>query len=176
MKRISILIVVALLGQESVLAGEPTTPGQDLRSVFIFANVGSLEIMNLGIGLQLSEQYSLALASSAFALGGKVYILPETALGIGVRGSYYFSPDGRTKFLWANVISCDLMYLLPHQADQKISFHSPGGVGIEAIIGRDGIVGSGIGISWGVGMAMSIHSEKPPLFFPAIKLGLHIDV
>jgi hypothetical protein len=138
--------------------------------------MGALEFLSVGFLVQTSDQYSLGLVSSAFILNGRGFMFPNSALGVGVRWSYYFSPDGKDKFLWANAIVVDVQYLLPNRNSRLITMRNPGGVGFEAVVGRDGVPGAGLGIIWGVGLAGSFHSEVPPLLTPAIRLGLHLDI
>jgi hypothetical protein len=147
-----------------------------LRSVSTFASVGYMELGSVGILVQVADQFSLGLVASSFAVNAPGFILPDAARGFGLRGAYYFSQDGKNKFLWANAIIADVQYLLPRRNGGKLSTINPGGVGIEVMVGRDGIVGSGIGILWGFGIAGSFYSETPPLIMPAIRLGFHVDV
>jgi hypothetical protein len=141
----------------------------------IFMSVGALELVGDGFLIQLSDESSLGLASSWFVVNSGGFNATAT-LGVGARYSYYFSRDGKNKFLWANAIVVDAQYLLPTANGQTLSIENPGGIGIEAVVGRDGIVNPGVGIIWGFGLAASFHSEGPPLVFPAIRLGLHVDV
>jgi hypothetical protein len=113
--------------------------------------------------------------TSQFVLRGRWFIFPHTAPGFGVRGAYYFSRDGRNTFLWANAITADLQYLLPTRNGRLISMDNPGGIGLEAVVGRDGLVGQGIGVLWGAGVAASFYSERPPLLSIAFRLGIHLD-
>lgn len=153
----------------------PPDPATRPRYVSVALTMGSLEIMSAAVLVQLSEKYSLGLVASAVALYGGRGPFFNATWGAGVRWSYYFSRDGKGKFLWANVIAVDCQYLLPER-DRHIMWRNPGGVGLEAVVGRDGYVGPGLGITWGAGVSMSLHHDVPPLFFPALRLGLHVDV
>ena len=95
---------------------------------------------------------------------------------LGLRGSYYFSPDGSGLFLKCNNLTCDIMYLPPYDIPPDGNRFRPSGVGIETTVGRDCTVSSGLGIFWAVGLSMSFHRDVSPLFFPALKFGVHIDL
>jgi hypothetical protein len=170
---IGFLILVQWSSAESQLV---SSQARASRSVSAFASVGYMEFVSGGILIQVADQYSLGLVASGFVVSERGFIFPDAALGVGVRGAYYFSRDGKNKFLWANAVLADVQYLVPRRKGGMVSTANPGGVGIEVMVGRDGIVGSGIGILWGVGIAGSFYSETPPLIMPAIRLGFHLDV
>ncbi len=164
-----------LLGQIQPMPQLPLDPGSRTRHVSVFMTMGALEFLSAGFLVQLSDQYAMGLVTSAFILNGPGYFGPDAALSLGVRWAYYFSRDGKDKFLWANAVIVDCHYLLP-QRDRTVTWRNPGGVGLEAVVGRDGVVGPGLGIIWGVGIAASLHHDVAPLLFPAIRLGLHLDI
>ncbi len=172
------VLVVGLLSaqaQTGPMPKLPPDPATRTRYVSVFATMGALELMSAGFLVQVSEKQALGLVASDFILSGPAFILPPGAWGIGPRWAYYFSRDGKNKFLWANAITVDCQYLLPVR-ERKISWGNVGGVGLEAVVGRDGIVGPGLGIIWGAGISMSFHKDTPPLITPAIRLGFHLDV
>lgn len=157
-------------------AEEQIPPRPNTRTVSVFGSIGALEFISLGVNIQASDRWSFGLVGSAFMVGGKGFIFPAAARGIGIRGSYHFSPDGKNNFLWANIISADVQYLLRERREVKFGLRNPGGIGIEAVVGRDCAVGRGIGILWAAGLAISIHSEFPPLVTPAVRVGFHVDM
>ena len=140
------------------------------RHVSAFGSFGLLEVVGVGLSVQLADQYSLGLITTGVALGRG-----GSAIGVGFRGSYYFSRNGEDAFLWANVIMVDCQYLFPSR-ETIVSIRDPGGIGIEGLVGMDHVVNPGLGILWAFGVAMNFHSETPPLLLPAFRLGLHIDV
>jgi hypothetical protein len=176
---VRLLVVFAVLtvtASQCAFAYDTTPTFEDTRRVSLFMSIGALEIANLGVNIQLSEQYSVGMVASKFILGGPGYLARNATTGVGLRGSYYFARNGEEKFLWANVIAVDLQYLFLYKQDEKLSLRNPGGIGFEGIVGRDGIIGPGVGVLWGVGVAASFHSEEPPLVFPAFRVGLHVDI
>ncbi len=151
-------------------------PGPEARHLSVFGSFGFLELASAGILYQFSDQYAFGAIVTRSALGGRSYFGPNNTAGIGIRGSYYFDRTGSTNFLWSNVISVDCQYLFVIREGKTVTFHNPGGLGVEAIVGRDGFIGPGIGILWGAGLSATFHSEYPPLFFPAFRLGVHFDI
>ena len=95
---------------------------------------------------------------------------------LGMRGSYFFNADGREMFLGVNNATCDLMYLTPYDIPADGNRFKPSGVGIEMTVGHDCVLDSGVGIYWGAGFSLSIHRDAPPMLFPALKCGLHLDL
>ena len=164
-------IVVVLTPASSQL---PVTDQPPIRDISFFTSLGVLQLASVGFLVQLSDQSSLGIVTSAVILKG--HGLPNGTLGLGARWSHYFSRDGKNKFLWANAIVMDAQYLFPTRNAPTLSMKSPGGVGIEAVVGRDGIVGPGLGILWGFGLAATFHSQERPLITPALRLGLHVDI
>jgi hypothetical protein len=132
--------------------------------------------MCIGVNLQCTDQYALGIIGTRSALGGSSYFGPNNTAGLGIRGSYYFDRTGFATVLSSNVITVDCQYLFVIREGKTATFHNPGGLGVEAIVGRDGFIGPGIGILWGVGISATFHSEYPPLFFPAFRLGVHFDL
>lgn len=146
------------------------------RSTSIFLSIGSLQVLCIGTSFQLNEKYSVGVVSSFYGLAGS-YITPRVTLGLGCRGAYYFSLDGKDKFLCANNISIDLEYLFPiNPSKREKAIEKIGGIGAEIIVGRDSIVGKGFGFNWGCGLSMSAHGEAKLLLAPALKLGFHVDL
>ena len=176
MNRIIGILLLSLAVWSATMSQTPNDQPKSSRDVSVFMSVGYLELIGAGFLVQMSDQYSLGLLASGFAVSERGFIFPHAALGLGFRGSYYFSRDGKSKFLWANAITADVQYLLPRREGGLLSMNNPGGVGIEAVIGRDALVGPGIGILWGVGIAGAFYSEAPPLVMPAFRFGFHIDI
>jgi len=175
MQRAFLVALVSFLLWSPANSQSPDDQPEPSRDISVFMSAGVLEFVSAGFLIRLSDQYSLGLVTSQVVLRGRWFIFPHAAPGFGVRGAYYFSRDGRNKFLWANAITADLQYLLPTRNGRLISMHNPGGIGLEAVVGRDGLVGEGIGILWGAGVAASFYSENPPLLSIAFRLGIHLD-
>jgi hypothetical protein len=172
--KIMILIAVSLA---RVHASDKPLEERPMRTVSVFGSFGALEALCIGITFQSSESYSVGLIAGAFIIGGRAFMFPNSAGGFGVRNSYYFNTTGKGKFLFANVLSSDIMYLFPfeHPGD-KISNNNPGGIGVDIMIGHDGIEGKGIRVNWGAGVAGSFHHDVPALITPALKLGMQINL
>jgi hypothetical protein len=175
MTRTIVALLAVFAAWSTAVAQSHDNGPEPLRDVSVAVDVGCMQLLGAAISLQFSDRWALGLVGSWFVLGGSGGFLPEGAVGVGVRGSYYFSRDGRDTFLWSNVIAADVQYLLPKRDGPGLSASNPGGIGVEVIVGRDGIIGPGIGITWGVGVAASFHGEAPPLILPAGKIGFHID-
>lgn len=162
-KLIFTIIVVVFFSLSQIKAQSDIELKPINRSTSIFLSIGSLQILCVGTSYQINEKYSVGLVSSLYGLAGSYYA-PNATFGLGFRGTYYFSPDGKGKFLRANNISADIEYLFPV------------GLGVECIVGRDCIIGKGLGFNWGFGLSMSTNNDADVLVAPAFKLGFHIDL
>lgn len=173
MKSDLLLFIVIIHISGKIIAFERQAIENDsLRSSSIYFGLGALELINLGVNFQQNEKHSIGLVSNLFVLGGKE--APIVTIGIGIKGVYFFSPNGKENFLWSNMISIDLLYLLKTNRKES-NKNKAGGLGIEALIGRDCIIGKGIGLNWGIGIGMGFHGEEGTVVFPAFKLGLHYN-
>ena len=170
-----IILVAASLGR--LHASDKPLEETPMRTVSLFGSSGALEALCIGFAFQSSESHSIGLIAGAFIIGGRAFMFPNGAKGLGIRNSFYFSPNGKDKFLLANALSSDIMYLFPfeHPGD-NISTKNPGGVGVDMMIGHDGIEGKGIRVNWGAGIAGSFHHDVPALITPALKLGMQINL
>ncbi len=173
-----IFAVLAILALRSPSIGQPLADqGDRSRFVSVFASVGYLEFMTLGLSAQISDRFSLGLVSSAFVLSERRgFLVPDNATGFGLRATYYLTRDGENFLLWANAIVVDVQYLTDRRTGLQVDVKNPRGIGIETVFGRDGIVGPGIGILWGVGIAGSFYTGTPPLIMPAVRFGVHVDI
>jgi hypothetical protein len=178
MNRITLIVLASLAVWRPAISQTPKDRLIPSRDVSIVMSMGYLEFMTLGFLIQMSDQYALGIVASSFVVSERPgFIVPDNAPGVGIRGTYYLSRDGKNTFGGANAISVDAQYLLPPRRDvANWRPNNLGGAGFEIIIGRDGIVDSGIGILWGVGIAGAFYTGDPPLIMPAIRLGLHIDI
>ena len=177
MKQFLKIIILIAVSLARLHASDKSFEERPLRTVSLFGSSGALELFCIGITFQSSESYSVGLIAGGFIIGGKAFILPNGARGLGFRNSYYFNPTGEGKFLLANALSSDIMYLFPFvHPDDNISTKNPGGVGVDIMIGHDGIEGKGIRINWGAGVAGSFHHDVPALITPALKLGMQINL
>lgn len=173
-KTLTIVLLFALLPGVAAQTREAVPPG--MRTVSLFASVGMPDVASGGMCYQVDERYAVGIAVSGFVLKGGRGVFLRSATGVGLRAAYYLTPDGRDGFLWGNAIITDVHYLFPAGKGEAPSWDNPGGLGLELMFGRDAILGSGLGVLWGVGLAACFHSEAPPLLFPALRLGLHVDI
>jgi len=166
--------LVALLIALSPVLAEGGEPG--IRSGSLFIGVGPSEEIHAGISFQWSQNVAIGLIAGGFLIHSHSETTLEMLPALGLRGSWYYSPEGKGAILGWNNITCDIMYLPPYDIPPDGNRFRPMGVGIETTIGRDCITFSGVGVYWGAGLSMSFHRDVQPLFFPALKLGVHLDL
>lgn len=149
-----------------------------MRSVSLFLVLppfSFLESMALGIQYQLDDRFALGLKASVAYLHGRGHeeFFPPGGVGGGIKVSYYFQKTGQPRFLNVNVINFEASYLSP--VIEKTPGRRYHGSEIELTLGHDGLEGRGFGFLWALGAAASFATSLPPLFFPALKLGIHYD-
>ena len=172
----SCLSILLVLFCSSTAAQTSPQTADRIRSVSLQYGMAAPELIDAGFLIQLSDQYSIGLMAAVYLpklLNMGESSLPYGVLSTGLRGTYYFSPEGKNNFLWANAIIVDAQYLLPTDLFGK---NYPGGLGLQALVGRDGIVLWGLGINWGVGLAAGLHSNGLVRVTPAVNVGLHFDI
>jgi hypothetical protein len=70
----------------------------------------------------------------------------------------------------------DVLYITPKYWGERYLVANPGGLGVEALVGRDAPLGWGVGILWGIGASGYFISGGRPDFTPSFRLGLHLDI
>jgi hypothetical protein len=139
------------------------------RTVSVYTGVGFLELLVLGAQYQINERYAIGAKADIVFLGSSS-VLPSAGVGGGIKASYFFDETGSDKFLGFNAVNFEASYLgfgiRPSQFAR----------GLELTLGHDSFVGHGFGLFWALGVAYSVSTDHPALFFPAFKIGLHLDM
>ena len=143
----------------------------DTRTVSIYTGIGFLELIAFGVQNQINPEFALGAKVDAAILSGSGpgIGLPLSRSGGGIKGSYFFSRAGEGTFLSINVLNFEGSYIRSH-GDRGTSF--------ELTVGHDSIEGRGIGVLWLIGLARgeSESASYPSLIFPAVKIGVHVDL
>lgn len=146
------------------------------RSVFLFSSIGLIEILSLGVGYQVTENFSLALKWSGTWIGSGE-ILPNSASGYGIKLSYH------KPFLFFNSVTFGYIIYFKSTLDWE-SIKQPWNLGYEPFIkgqyfdlniGRETINESGFNFFWAIGFSVSAAKEANILYVPSLKIGLNYD-
>ncbi len=149
---------------------------RDIRTATVYCGFGPSEVLHAGVSVQLNPQISVGPTAGWFLINSHRQGTLDVVWALGIRGSYFLNPDGRGMFLGVNNATCDLMYLTPYDIPTDGNRFRPSGIGIEMTVGHDCALDSGVGIYWGAGFSASFHHDVSPMLFPALKVGLHIDL
>lgn len=147
------------------------------RSVFLFSSVGIIEVLSLGVGYQVTENFSLALKWSATWIGSGAMILPNGASGYGIKLSYH------KPFLFCNSTSFEYILYLHSTLDwerKKLygridKIPTLKGHYFDFNIGRETINESGFKFFWAIGFCVSAAKEAHVLYAPSLKIGLNYN-
>ncbi len=167
-------ILLTLLSSARGQASGASTPrSSDTRTFSVYTAIGFLEIGAIGAQYQIDDNFGIGVKADGYFLGGPAYILPNGARGGGIKFSYFFDRTGSRNFYGTNAINLEVSYLSPDIS--KEPGRSYAASGIELTVGHDSIKDKGLGILWATGGSFSCSTGLPPLFFPAFKVGLHMD-
>ena len=149
---------------------EVITKSQKTRTAFIFANIGLVDPLSLGAGVQ-SNRYAFSIVFK-MAWVGSGYYTPNSAKGVGVRISY------SKQFLFLNMISLEyvpfyeLQYYRPNKPIKTFSK----GYYFDVSVGKEEISISGCNFYWSVGFAISAAKHEALWYGPSIKIGYNYNL
>lgn len=161
-----LLLIYPLMAQVSQ---KSAGSGPDIRTVSVYTGIGFLEYLVLGAQYQINDKFSFGVKADAIFLGGGSG-LPNAGIGGGIKASYFFDRDWYDNFLGFNTVNLEASYLGIRSGPNEF------GTGLELTVGHDSIEGCGLGLLWALGAAYSVSTDHPALLFPALKLGIHLDL
>lgn len=144
------------------------------RSVFLFSSVGLIEILSLGVGYQITKDFSFAIKWSSTWIGSGAMILPNGASGYGIKLSYH------KPFLIFNTASIEHILYTQSTLDweRKILYGKIDkiptlkGYYLDFNVGRETINELGFNFFWAIGFCVSAAKEAHVLYAPSLKIGL----
>lgn len=149
----------------------------DLRGIFLFSSIGLIEVVSIGVGYQVNENFSFSLKDSATWIGSSAMILPNSASGYGIKLTYH------KPFLIFNTSSFEYILYTQSTLDwerkklygQIEKIPTLKGYYLDFNIGRETINESGFNFLWGIGICVSAAKEAHILYAPSLKLGLNYN-
>jgi len=149
----------------------------NFRGIYLFSSIGLIEIVSLGMGYQITDDFSFALKWSATWIGSSAMLLPNSASGFGIKTSYH------KPFLFFNTASIDYIIYFNSTLDWE-SKKQPWMLGYEPFIkghyfdvnvGRETINKSAFNFFWAIGVCISVAKEAHILYAPSVKIGLNYN-
>jgi hypothetical protein len=146
-----------------------------VRGVFLYSGIGLIEVLTVGIGTQVSQDFSISLKYATTWIGKGAMILPNSATGIGLKLTYHkdLAP------LPLNAISFDyILYLHSSLGWQyRLDRYDPfiKGHYFDINVGKETVNESGFHFFWGVGFCISAAKEASVLYAPSIKIGINFN-
>lgn len=147
------------------------------RGMFLFASIGLIEIPSLGVGYQVTNDFSFAIKWSTTWIGSSAMILPNSASGYGIKLTYH------KPFLIFNTASFEYILYTQSTLDwerkklygQIEKIPTLKGYYLDFNIGRETINESGFNFFWAIGFCLSAAKEAHILYAPSLKLGLNYN-
>lgn len=149
----------------------------DHRGIFLFSSIGLIEVVSIGVGYQVNENFSFSLKGSATWIGSSAMILPNSASGYGIKLTYH------KQFLIFNAATFEYVLYTKSTLDwerkklygQIEMIPTFKGYYLDFNIGRETINESGFNFFWGLGICVSAAKEAHILYSPSLKVGLNYN-
>ncbi len=138
------------------------------RTLFVFVKGGFINFFDGGLGVQISNQYSVAFKYGAVFVNGGSGYFPPTSSATGICMSYHF--NGRI----FNSITTGFSLLI--QSYPRISGFVKG-TSADVIIAKDEPLGKGFNFIYGLGIGYSktkVHAGF--LFIPCLEIGTVFNI
>ncbi len=150
------------------LGGDSETADAKSRSLFVFIRGGFIDFFKIGLGFQISNQYSLAFKyGTTFLTGGSGYF-PPTSSATGVSLSYHFSGE------MFNTLTTEFSLLM--QSYPTISDFAKGTSAI-VMISKNFPFEKGINLYYGLGVGYSKTKVRADwLFIPCLEVGVVYNI
>lgn len=147
------------------------------RSIFLFSSIGLIEVVSLGMGYQLNDDFSFALKWSTTWIGSSAMILPNSASGYGIKLIYHepFFIFNTASFEYILYTQSTLDWERKKLYDQIEKIPTLKGYYLDFNIGRETINESGFNFFWGIGICVSAAKEAHILYAPTLKVGLNYN-
>jgi len=143
-----------------------------VRNIFLFSSIGVLEIISVGIGYQITDNFSLSLKGSVTGFEGGAFNVPNSTKGLGIKLTYY------CPFIFLNTISFEYTLHLDANFDylgRRIHKPSLKGSFFDFNIGKESINEAGFNFFWSVGFCINSVKYVQILYSPSIKIGLNFN-
>lgn len=101
MKQILLILIVVTLSAKSLFSQinlinntdnislkNNTEINNELKSIFLFSSIRLIEVVSIGVGYQVTENFSVSLKGAATWLGSTAMGFPNGGRGIGIKLSY----------------------------------------------------------------------------------------
>ncbi|MBU1099637.1 MAG: hypothetical protein KKA84_04455 [Bacteroidetes bacterium] len=167
MNKIHLLFVLAIMCTFSLNAQDENTQIQT-RNVFLETGIGFPNIVHVGLGFQLNEQWSIAVNGNLFNNKKRdpgIYFGSQT---YGFRLAKHFNKDF-LRFL--NMVSLSAGYYQYNDSNGLLRKEGS----TELCIGREDITSESINIGYQIGFATFVSSHFDPFFSPSIKVNLILN-
>ena len=141
----------------------------NLRTLYAELNTGVLEGLGMGIGVQISPDYSALLKFSGTFINRSDFILPNTGVGFGVQFNYY------SRFWIFNAVS--LEYVKYNDLSIYPSITDRGkGYFVDLSFTSEKILKKFYNAFWSLGVSLSAARGTIPLVFPSFKYGMNLNI
>jgi hypothetical protein len=107
MSFVSLIAVARVCSGQSI--EQSPHQNQNTRTISIYAGIGFLELIVLGVQYQINDEFAFGVKTDAALVGG--HDRPGGGLGGGFKGSYFFNPNGKGTFVSMNVLNVEVSYL-----------------------------------------------------------------
>jgi hypothetical protein len=138
------------------------------RVLYVQLHTGLLECCGLGVGVQLSKNYSILLKGSNTFIGGQgSFMFPQDGSGYGVQFSYY------SKFWVFNSINFEYL----KYTDISICY-PPRDLGyfLDLNFANENVGKKFYNAFWSLGICISVARNSPILVYPSIKYGMNLNI
>ncbi|MBX2977346.1 MAG: hypothetical protein KF721_14550 [Ignavibacteriaceae bacterium] len=142
---------------------------KNIRGIFLFSSIGLIEVVSMGVGYQVTDNFSFALKGSATWIGSSAMGFPNGGRGIGIKLSYH------TPFLFFNNTNVEFIQYLATSFDDHINSISKGHY-LDFNIGKENINESGFNFFWSMGICVIAVKEADILYGPSLKIGLNYNL
>jgi len=139
-----------------------------MRGIFLFSSLGLIEVVSIGVGYQVTDNFSFSLKGSATWIGSSAMGFPNGGRGIGIKLSYH------NPFLFFNNTNVEFIQYLATSFDDHINSISKGHY-LDLNLGRETIDESGFNFFWAIGICVSAAKDANILFAPSLKIGYNFN-
>jgi len=149
---------------------QPVNNSGNHRNFFLYANLGILDFVSLGLGYQVSKQVAISIKASETIITGSSLGFPNWGTGLGFKVSY------SKEFLLFNSFSAEYIAYLETSIDDSKSLNTAlKGNYFDFNIGRENIYDEGLNVFWAIGFCISAVKTTDVLYSPSLKIGLNYN-
>ena len=175
MKNLVMLLLFVILTANHIFAQEGPDPKPDDDEIerntnnmmSVFAEIGAIEYMSIGFGVNISEHIRISIKKSGFIIGGSSEFLTD---GYGLKLSLLYDKGIFSK----NFLSMDCVSL--EAAFGRITSRKTTPVLLSLNIGSARVKSKGCNFVWSLGVGASYKGYDKILLAPVCKLGVLINI